>query len=927
MVAAFAAPAAVCGRGGQRAQYAQHNRTLKWSADLRPYRQSLVQAMTIQDNEKSTLEETAIANSEISAPGLQISLESGPVAMLRVSSEVEHTELTSKPKPVVDAATAGSQTIALAAMQDADDNYSGGMPTGHRMRGGGEEARPVEDDEASLMAAHPPRVEERHEQERTGPPEIQESDRRGLAMENSFSEERAKDGGGAGGAADERPVVGRSLSERSGGSESEASGSHSKKEADGEKHKHSRNNSRSGRKRDLEKEAEELFRALPESVRKNVSHQEVENRLEKAKSEKRGSNSELGEAEKLDAQTGVMAKLVSDTGSESGKEGKTPERRPSHRTEQNPQSKLPEKVNEGLQYLSQSAKEVLEYAPRPLTPVVALFYRLCRDGSVESLTWNEAGDEEIQELLHYAKLCMGAYSLTAEDAVKDSEHVVKVESVAKLVSHNAEGKCPAHIIYLDKERRDIVLAVRGLDMTSVDDFNILEDNYRGQQAYMDGYVHAGFYKAAQWLVENEGPFIANLVKENPDFRLVMVGHSLGAGIAMTFTMMITDNPATVGGLRAEQIKCYGVAPPRCFSLDLSVKYSHVINSVVLQDDFLPRISTATVTAIFPLAGKTNCFCRFIVNYACWSLCKRCLRDTFVPQKALLQDPYRLYPPGRVYHVVHKFPCTCSCAKAPTKVKTDIPVKSRFERAVLTGSTFFDHNLTALIRVLKEELHVPEYRPVLQAPSEQKLQRASTMRREQGRALRQMADVQTMRKDKPPPKPKGPTAKAPAPKYPGLVRQGSRRLFPRELEMLGSALGQSPGHDLQAKTQGPFTQSILQRSMSTPLGGPDVGEKSPPEGSTEAAAAAAVAKADGKETGRRLDQRLSMTRSLDSQPTPRNHRSLSLVEEGDFEGELTPRASDTWHNQEGRDAAGQINEDVAGQRNEDVARGSDDLPGG
>lgn len=51
----------------------------------------------------------------------------------------------------------------------------------------------------------------------------------------------------------------------------------------------------------------------------------------------------------------------------------------------------------------------------------------------------------LQELLHYAKLCMGAYSLTAEDAVKDSEHVVKVESVAKLVSHNAEGKCPAHV--------------------------------------------------------------------------------------------------------------------------------------------------------------------------------------------------------------------------------------------------------------------------------------------------------------------------------------------------------------------------------------------------------------------------------------------------------------------------------------------------
>ena len=51
----------------------------------------------------------------------------------------------------------------------------------------------------------------------------------------------------------------------------------------------------------------------------------------------------------------------------------------------------------------------------------------------------------LQEILHYAKLCMGAYSLNPEDAVKDSEHVVKVESVARLVSHNTEGKCPAHV--------------------------------------------------------------------------------------------------------------------------------------------------------------------------------------------------------------------------------------------------------------------------------------------------------------------------------------------------------------------------------------------------------------------------------------------------------------------------------------------------
>jgi hypothetical protein len=36
-------------------------------------------------------------------------------------------------------------------------------------------------------------------------------------------------------------------------------------------------------------------------------------------------------------------------------------------------------------------------------------------------------------------------------------------------------------------------------------------------------------QAATWLVENEGPVIKEMVNKHPDYRLVMVGHSLGAG--------------------------------------------------------------------------------------------------------------------------------------------------------------------------------------------------------------------------------------------------------------------------------------------------------------------------------------------------------------------------------------------------------------
>lgn len=35
------------------------------------------------------------------------------------------------------------------------------------------------------------------------------------------------------------------------------------------------------------------------------------------------------------------------------------------------------------------------------------------------------------------------------------------------------------------------------------------------------------------------------------------------------------------------------------------------------------------------------------------LCIRCLRDTCIPEDAMLKDPRRLYAPGRIYHIVER----------------------------------------------------------------------------------------------------------------------------------------------------------------------------------------------------------------------------------------------------------------------------------
>jgi hypothetical protein len=360
-------------------------------------------------------------------------LESGHAAMLRVSSEVKQAE-TNHPRPILDVATAGSETIALAAMQDAQD-----PPGMAEVQQGSEKSRQGSESEAELMTALPPCVEERREQEKSGPPDMDDSDVPDLVMESPHGgtaagggaqrsssgadregergfERRAfsdlsesgessvnkrisdKEGKGSGKGSMSRSAsdkegkrsgkgsMSRSTSDKEG--KGSASRSTSGKEAGGSGKGPvvEKVNSSNHKKRDLEKEAEELFRALPQSVRQNVSHTELEQRLDEV------SKSGAGGSKKLDQQTGVLAQVVRDSGSASEKSvgGKSlHERSHSH-------GRLQAKVNESVQYLSESAKEVLEYAPRPLTPVVALFYRLCRDGSVESLTWNEAGEEEIQ---------------------------------------------------------------------------------------------------------------------------------------------------------------------------------------------------------------------------------------------------------------------------------------------------------------------------------------------------------------------------------------------------------------------------------------------------------------------------------------------------------------------------------------------------
>ncbi|KAI3800525.1 hypothetical protein L1987_28616 [Smallanthus sonchifolius] len=276
-----------------------------------------------------------------------------------------------------------------------------------------------------------------------------------------------------------------------------------------------------------------------------------------------------------------------------------------------------------------------------------------------------------------------------------------------------QGKVSPYMIYIDKDNQEILLLISGLNLAKESDYLLLLDDKLGQTKFDGGYVHNGLLKAAEWVFENECEVLKELVERHEDFTLTFAGHSLGAGVVTLLTILAVKNRERIGIIERKRIKCFAIAPARCVSLNLAVRYADVINSVVLQDDFMPRTSVALEVLFKSL------FC-----FPC-ILCGTCLKETCTLQEKMLQDPRRLYAPGRLYHVIVRKPF--GVGRISPVVKTAVPVDGRFEHMVLSCHVLSDHSIALMEREFSNALDtLKEKHRVMDIPPQQRMQRSSSL---------------------------------------------------------------------------------------------------------------------------------------------------------------------------------------------------------
>ncbi|OEL25853.1 hypothetical protein BAE44_0013129 [Dichanthelium oligosanthes] len=345
--------------------------------------------------------------------------------------------------------------------------------------------------------------------------------------------------------------------------------------------------------------------------------------------------------------------------------------------------------------------------------------RLTYIGAYDSETWPPASPDEFEPVPRLCRVVLANYDPDLDNpkfAPPGRGYAdIDPKGIVRRATYDDVGnRCPPYIIYVDEAHKEVVLAVRGLNLVRDADYKMFDG----------GYVHHGLLKAAQFILERETETLRGLLRRyGPEYKLILTGHSLGSGIAALMTVLVVNNRKEFDNIHRSRIKCYALAPARCMSLNLAVKYADVINSVVLQDDFLPRTPTPLeyiFGSIFcSLAEAAKLKSAHALEHG-FSQLRRIEGTSCILIYCLNAGPVLLI---------------CRCGRFPPEVRTAIPVEGRFEHVVLSCSTTSDHAIAWIERESQKALELMmESEHAMAPPPQQKMERLKSFEEEHKSAL-------------------------------------------------------------------------------------------------------------------------------------------------------------------------------------------------
>ncbi|KAK7134174.1 hypothetical protein R3I93_017547 [Phoxinus phoxinus] len=299
--------------------------------------------------------------------------------------------------------------------------------------------------------------------------------------------------------------------------------------------------------------------------------------------------------------------------------------------------------------------------------------------------------------------------------------------------HNQIYEIP-FFVALDHKREAVLVAVRGtlslkdvLTDLSAECENISVDGVSGTC-----YAHKGISQAAHYIYKkllNDG-ILSQAFNIAPEYKLVITGHSLGAGTASLLAVLLHNTHPT--------LECFAFSPPGGLMSKALADYSkQFVVSVVLGKDLVPRLSIPNMEDLKRRLLKVVSNCskpkyKILMN-GCWyelfggtpddfptemeNRREEELNHPLLGEESLLvrrSTTYQslssddspahhthlpLYLPGRIMHITEDGPTRRHCF-SPVRYRAEWSSESSFRNVLISPRMMADHMPDVVLRALR-----------------------------------------------------------------------------------------------------------------------------------------------------------------------------------------------------------------------------------
>ncbi|XP_031401001.1 uncharacterized protein LOC116210969 isoform X1 [Punica granatum] len=204
-----------------------------------------------------------------------------------------------------------------------------------------------------------------------------------------------------------------------------------------------------------------------------------------------------------------------------------------------------------------------------------------------------SSDATVQDLIYHTELAKGAYKDSVASLARHT--MLREKNVLKFVK-NSNVLRPGYYIGIDHRKKLVIFGIRGTHTV----YDLITDivSSGDEGVTFDGYsTHFGTAEAARWFLTHEIGTIKKCLDEHKDYKVRLVGHSLGGATAALLAIMVRKKSVKQLGFDPEIVSAVGYATPPCVSRELAESCSDYVTTVVMQDDIIPRLSVASLTRL------------------------------------------------------------------------------------------------------------------------------------------------------------------------------------------------------------------------------------------------------------------------------------------------------------------------------------------